>query len=252
MKEITLKLYEYDELSDEAKKKALEDWRSPDAGHQWDGEIRDTLKALEKELDIEVFRWSYDSCGHDSGSIIWGTRWNDDNLALAGERARSFLWNNFARLVMQPRKKWYAKHIDGRIDLSGCIHCDDGWTNLKRKSKVFFDRVYDGTCPLTGVCFDNDALDPLAYFCFGVKWDEDQKTRVMVPHDERWRWKSTTVEEIIRDCVDSLFKAAQEDWESQLSEEYFKDYCVENEWLFEEDGTRRARHEEVSWVRQTI
>lgn len=231
MKEITVKLYDYDELSEEAKKKAHEDWLSRGHEHFCGGEVRDTLKKLEEEFGIEVTRWSYDSCSYDVGTI-WFERYNDDQLALAGDRARAFLWSNFGHLLMQPRTHYYMK-IGGK--LRNCV----GENSRKYKSKVFFDRVYDGTCPLTGVCFDNDALDPLAYFCFGVKWDEKAKKRVMVPHDERWRWKSTTVEEVIRDCVDSLFESAQRDCEYQDSEEYFAEMCEANNWTFEEDGSRR-------------
>ena len=68
---------------------------------------------------------------------------------------------------------------------------------------------------------------------------EDEKKRVMVPHGSRWHWKATTVEEIIRDCVDSLFKSAQRDCEYQDSEEYFAEMCSNNGWTFEEDGSRR-------------
>lgn len=220
MKEITVRLFDYDELSDEAKKKAHEDWLSQGHEHFWGGEVRDTLKKLEEEFGIEVTRWSYDSCGYDCGTIRFED-WNDDQLALAGERARAFLWNRFGHLLLTGR--YYSK-------FHGTKHAH---------SKFWFDRVYDGTCPLTGVCFDNDALDPLAYFCFGVKWDEKAKKRVMVPHDERWRWRSTTVEEIIRDCVDSLFESARQDCEYQDSEEYFTEMCEANDWTFEEDGTRR-------------
>ena len=220
MKEITIRLFDYDELSDEAKKKAHEDWLSQGHEHFWGGEVRDTLKKLEEEFGIEVTRWSYDSCSYDCGTIRF-ENWNDDQLALTGERARAFLWNNFGHLLLTGR--YYSK-------FHGTKHAH---------SKFWFDRVYDGTCPLTGVCFDNDALDPLAYFCFGVKWDEKAGKRVMVPHDERWRWRSTTVEEIIRACVDSLFKSAQQDCEYQDSEEHFAEMCEANDWTFEEDGTRR-------------
>ena len=183
-------------------------------------------------------RWRYSLYGHDSG-VVRFLRYTDDQLALSGRRAQAFLWNNFAHLIVQPRKKWYSKNRDGRIDLSGRLHCEDGWKNMHRESKIFFDRTYDGTCPLTGVFFDNDALDPLACFCFGVMWSEDEKKRVMVPHDERWRWKSKTVEEVIRECVDALFESAQKDCEYQDSEEHFAEMCRDNDWTFEENGERR-------------
>lgn len=237
MKEVTIKLYQFDELSDEAKRKAHENWLSKRHGHFWFAEVVNTLEKLEEELGIKVTKWQYDSCGHDSGTIRF-TRYTDDQLALAGERARAFLWNNFGHLVMQPRRKWYAKNVtDGRVDYSGTVYCSGDWRNRWRESKIFFDRTYDGTCPLTGVCFDNDALDPLAYFCLGVKWDEKEKRRVMVPHDERWRWKSKTVEDVVRECVDALLESAQKDCEYQESEEYFEDFCDDNDMWFHEDGS---------------
>lgn len=232
MKEITVRLYDYDELSDEAKKKAHEDWLSQGHEHFWNGEVRDTLKELEKEFGIKVSRWSYDSCHYDSGTITWGTRWNGDKLALSGIRAQAFLWNRFGHLVMQPRAHYYMK-IDGKW--RNCV----GQDSRRYESKVFFDRTYDGTCPLTGVCFDNDALDPLAYFCFGVMWSEDEKKRVMIPQSMRRRWGVTTVEDVLRACVDSLFESAQRDCEYQDSEEHFAEMCSANDWTFEEDGSRR-------------
>ncbi len=238
MKEITIRLYDYDELSPEAKKVALEEWQSGDVEHFWGGEVCDTLEKLEEELGIEVSRWSYSPYEHDSG-IIRFIRYNDDQLALAGRRAQAFLWNNFAHLIMQPRMKWYSKSQDGRVDLSGCLRFDGDWTNTYRKSKVFFGRTYDGTCPLTGVSFDNDALDPLGYFCFGVEWDEKAKKRVPIPQPGRAKWAATTVEDVIRDCVDSLFRAARDDWADQFTEEFFAEHASANGFTFDESGHRR-------------
>lgn len=238
MKEITIKLYDYDELSSEAKGRALEEWRSGDVEHFWGSEVGDTFVKLQKELGIEVSRWEYSPYSHDSG-VIRFTNYNDDQLALAGRRAQAFLWNNFAHLIVQPRKQWYSKNNDGRVDLSGCLHCYDGWSNMYRKSKVFFERTYDGTCPLTGVCFDNDALDPLGYFCLCMEWDEKARKRVMIPQAKRARWAATTVEDVLRDCVDSLLQSAQDDWDSQFTEEYFAEHASANGFTFDENGHRR-------------
>ena len=238
MKEITIRLYDYDELSPETKKRALEEWRSEDVEHFWGREVKDTLDKLQEELGIEVSRWSYSLYDRDSG-VIRFPRYTDDQLALEGRRAQAFLWNRFSHLIMQPRRKWYSKNQDGRVDLSGSLYCGDGWKNMHRESKIFFDRTYDGSCPLTGVCFDNDALDPLAYFCFGVEWDEKEKKRVMIPQSKRKRWASTTVEDVLRDCVDALLRSAQDDWNSQFTEEYFADHARNNGFAFDESGHRR-------------
>ena len=52
MKEITIRLYDYDELSPEAKERALEEWRSEDVEHFWGREVEDTLTKLQEELGI--------------------------------------------------------------------------------------------------------------------------------------------------------------------------------------------------------
>ena len=238
MKEITIRLYDYDELSTEAKKRALGEWRSENLEHFNGREVDDTLEKLQKELGIKVTQWEYTPHYHDSG-VIRFMYYTDDQLALAGRRAQAFLWNKFAHLVLQPRKQWYSKHRDGRVDLRGYLRFDGDWTNMYRESKIFFDRTYDGTCLLTGVCFDNDALDPLAYFCLGVEWDEKEKKRVMIPQSKRAKWAVTTVEDVLCACVDSLLKTAQDDWNYQFTEEYFAEHARGNEFMFDENGHRR-------------
>ena len=238
MKEITIKLYDYDELSPEAKEHALEEWRSEGVEHFCGREVYETLEKLQKELCIEVPQWEYTLLYYDSG-VIRFTHYTDDQLNLAGRRAQAFLWNNFAHLIMRPRKQWYAKHRDGRVDLSGNLYCSGEWENMYRKSNVFFDRTYDGSCPLTGVSFDNYALDPLVYFCFGVEWDEKAGKRVMIPQSRRAKWMTTTVEDVFRDCVDSLLRSAQNDWKSQFTEKFFANHASANEFMFDENGHRR-------------
>ena len=238
MREITIRLYDYDELSHEAKRRALEEWQSEDVEHFLGREVEDTFTKLQEELGIEVSRWEYSPYGHDVG-VIRFPRYTDDQLVLSGRRAQAFLWNQFDHLIVQPRRKWYSKNQDGRVDLSGSLYCGDGWRNMSRESKVFFDRTYDGSCPLTGVCFDNDALDPLGYFCFGVEWDEKTRKRVAIPQSKRARWAATTVEDVLRDCVDALLRSAQDDWNYQFTEEYFSEYARNNEFVFDESGHRR-------------
>ena len=238
MREITVRLYDYDELSPAAKRRALEEWQSEGIEHFRGREVEDTFDKLQKELGVMVTQWEYTPHYHDSG-VIRFTHYTDDQLGLAGRRAQAFLWNNFAHLIMQPRKQWYAKHRDGRVDLSGCLHCGGGWKSMRRESKIFFDRTYDGTCPLTGVCFDCDALDPLVCFCLGVEWDEKSGKRVTIPQSKRAMWAATTVEDVLRDCVDALLRSAQDDWNCQFTEEYFADHARSNEFAFDENGHRR-------------
>ena len=224
MKEITIKLYTFDELSDEAKKRAHNTFLS--TGDYWgaSGDATATIKKVEELFGVKLSDWEVDSYNPRYPTVTFqDSRWNDDALYLKGNRARAYLWNNFGKVLLTGR--YYSK-----------------WHGTKyAHSRLFFDRVYDGTCPLKGVCFDCDALDPMAYFCFGVEWSEELKKRVPSARDENAlrRDNATTVEGVIRDCVYSLFKAFNEDCEASESMDYFAELCEVNGWTFEEDGTMR-------------
>lgn len=213
MKTVQLTLYSIDELSDTAKENALFEWNK-DTTHNWDGEVRDTIKEFEHEFDVEVTDWRYSPSDHDFSLDL--SRIDSDVLELRGNRARAWFWNNHGDVLLSARKTYYSKA-------------------RSYASKVFFDRVYDGTCPFTGVCFDCNALDPLAYFCFGVRWDEELKKRVPRRPTKRGD-DGNTVRSILRDCVDSLLLAAQKDWEYQCGMEAFKETCRANGYTFTEDG----------------
>lgn len=228
MRKEEVTLFDFDELSDEAKERAHRDWLAKGHEHAWWKEAKDTIEAIEKEFRATIGRWSYNSYRYDYSLSFSDSM--SDALALRGNRARAWLWNNYGHLLLTPRMSFWTPH-DGKLIRAVSL------SSRKYVSKCFFDRVYDGTCPLTGVCFDCNALDPLAYFCFGVRWDEAKKARVPSSRNLAYD-NSQTVEDILTECVESLFQALKEDCEWQESMEYFKDLCDANEWEFTENGDR--------------
>ena len=219
MKEITIKLYTFDELSDEAKKRAHNTFLS--TGDYWGAsdDATATIKKVEELFGIKLSDWENgSSCPRYPTVTFQDSRWYNDALDLKGNRARAYLWNNFGKVLLTGR--YYSK-----------------WHGTKyAHSRLFFDRVYDGTCPLTGVCFDCDALDPMAYFCFGVVWNGEKR----VPSGRSLRAdNAVTVKSVIQDCVYSMFKAFNADCEASESMDYFAELCEGNGWTFEEDGTMR-------------
>ena len=219
MKEITIKLYTFDELSDEAKKRAHNTFLS--TGDYWgaSGDATATIKKVEELFGIKLSDWEVDSYNPRYPTVTFqDSRWNGGALYLKGNRARAYLWNNFGKVLLTGR--YYSK-----------------WRGTDRAhSRLFFYRVYDGTCPLTGVCFDCDALDPMAYFCFGVVWNGEKR----VPSGRLLRAdNAVTVKSVIQDCVYSMFKAFNADCEASESMDYFAELCEVNGWTFEEDGTMR-------------
>ena len=47
------------------------------------------------------------------------------------------------------------------------------------------------------------------------------------------------MEDVLRDCVDSLLRSAKDDWNSQFTEEFFANHASVNEFMFDENGRRR-------------
>jgi len=220
-------VYEFDELSDEAKQKAIKGQRDfeMEIENPWADEWRDTLHKIEELFDIEV---DFDS--YNQHSISWRKWWNkeygEEMLNLSGNRALSFLWNNYGRYIY--KGKYYS--------------CHDRWENGKyhyvsRRSKC---TLVSGDCPLTGVCYDNDALDPLWNFIEG----KDKSSCC-----SRWiHFKNRSVKDIIEDCVDSLCDAWDKEEEYRLSDEGLVDSIKSNGYEYYEDGTLYAelKHGEVA------
>lgn len=238
MRNATVKICSFDELTDEAKERAHSKWLNEGREYFWDGEARNTIKAFEREFNVKITDWEYSSCGYnyrlDTSAI------DDDVLALSGNRARAWFWNNYEYLLMKPTAHYWTH------DRSGKLYKAVSTDSRKYVSKCFNDRVYDGTCPLTGYYLDCNALDPIAYFCFGVKWSEKEKRRVQSTCRTLRADNANTVESLLDEAVDSLFAAVQRDCEYQDSMAAFAENCAANGYEFTEDGEMWTGAKEVA------
>lgn len=214
-------VYEFDELSDEAKQKAIKGQRDFElqTENPWADEWRDTLHKIEELFDIEV---DFDS--YDRHSISWRKWWNkeygEEMLNLSGNRALSFFWNNYGYNITSAKFYW------------------DGHLHSKSRHSKYWREF--GNCPLTGVCYDNDALDPLWNFLEG----KDKS-----PYCSRLiHFKNRSVKDIIEDCVDSLCDSWERKEEYRLSDEGLIESIKSNGYEYYEDGTLYAelKHGEVA------
>lgn len=131
MKQITVNICTFNELSDEAKEVALQWWQNcnQENGYAWDSENRDTFNKFCDLFNVSINR---------NGNVVLSE--NDDVRDLTGIRLMSYLWNNYARELYKP-KTYYLKTIG----------------NKSRKSKI----EKDNCCVLTGYCMDDDILQPV-------------------------------------------------------------------------------------------
>lgn len=219
-------VYEYGELSEDAKKQALSNlWRQEyEAGNPWIDEWSRTLHELENLFDIAV---DFDS--YNRHSISW-RKWDckefgDEILGLRGPRAMAYLWNNYRRDISPG--KYYGKSVPNENDKEHPV----GLRHVKRYSKCTSESY---NCPLTGVCYDNDALDPIWCFLDGKDVEKKNKT---IRDTFKYRFENWTVKDLIEDCVDSLCEAWENEEEYRLSDEGLEETIRGNKWEFCEDGT---------------
>ena len=202
MKTITTVLYTFDELSEKAQRKAWEK-SSFDFSEDYAAEFRETLAAFEKFFDIKVTHY-------DVGSMMFKPSFDyvtagDATDAPSGDpiRLAKFVWNNYADYIL--KGKYYStggKWIDGEYHYK------------KRYSKASFSFF---ACPLTGVCWDCDILQPVID-CL------------------RYKRFYNSYDELIHACLSAFFAAWDSVIEYSCSFEYFADAADANEWYFTENG----------------
>jgi len=200
MKTIELKLYKFDELSDEAKEKAISEYRENNVEYFWVEEWKDSLRKFTDYFGIET-DWSV---GTSSCSYCDMSRNNFDGeiLELSGIRLRTYLLNNYYDIFYE-RKSYgqYKKRENGK------------W-KYDRYSKI---QYIETSCPFTGYCGDEDVISPMRNF-------------IEKPSD------NITFQELIGDCLTSWKDGLLADMEYQDSEEFAKEELDQRDYDFTEDG----------------
>lgn len=197
----TINLYKFDELTEQAQRNVFAN-SSIDFSDDYLGEYLATLHAFEKVFDIRVrdydaergyFRYTMHGRAADAPE--------GDALRFA-----RYMWNNYASYIT--KGKYYSTRIK--------------WENGKpeykqRRSRILVEME---NCPLTGVCFDCDILDPV----------------VKCLH---YKEMFSSYDELIDACLHSFFRAWGNEIEYCNSFEYFQEWALENddEW-YTENGER--------------
>lgn len=216
MKTIELTLFQYSELSESAKEKAR-DWFTEDGGNvdyiYSDAEC--TVKAFFKHFPGASGRESW--LDINTGSI-------DDNiLELSGHRLATYLWNNFETVLF---KRKYLKHgelTDTKKPFHRMRESKEITNRCPNKGK-FINSYYsniqkESSCVLTGVCYDDDLLQPIYDF-------------LNAPDN------SVTFEDLLSNCFYSLKESIENEIEYRNSEEAIAEDIEANDYTFLEDGTR--------------
>ena len=143
MRQATIDLYKFNELSDEAKQTVIEAYRNEYCDYNsygWHQENDESLTAFCDLFNINIRSYDIDR-GHIN-FINFTINHDSDILHLEFLRLRTYLLNNYGYILYKPK---YLKHIKGKPYYSKC-------------------QTESYNCNLTGYCFDDHLLDEIYKF----------------------------------------------------------------------------------------
>ena len=198
------KSYQINELSEKAKRTAYEKWL-PDSDLWQADELRATLDEFCKLFDVRCCNWEYDAYNYH---YRFEVNIEDGQDELSDIRLAKFVWNNYAPYISKGKyySLWSKTEVSDRNPNCGKLK--------KRYSKVMSEMT---NCPLTGVCYDYDILEPII----------DCLT---------YKKMYASYSDLIEDCLDRFFSMAKKECEYAESFEYFIDDAEANSWEYDENG----------------
>ena len=205
MRTIRTKVYKFDELSTDGQQKAIDKFRnkysSNDTGIYSD-EIVESVKAFADLFNLKIGREYSDL---RTGSI-------DDNiLQLSNVRLYKWLINNYSSYWTNAN--YISKHKDGKFKNSYFYYKYD--CVKYRKSRITVTNNLEN-CPLTGVCYDTDIMQPIIDF-------------LKKPYN-------CTFEDLLNDVESAISKTFNDVEKWVNSDEFIKNSITSNEDEFTQDG----------------
>ena len=211
MKTIEIKLYKFNELSEESKQNAIEKFRSSNDNFFWQS---DWQASLDKFCEAFPVKWK--EC-----DVYRGINYSvtcDDNIAeLKGIRLMKYIYNNFEHILFKGK---YLKGFcyENEKDIKEHVRLKTKKLSNGRYFQSYYSKIEkDNSCVLTGFCGDNDILSPIYEFLKNPK-------------------ESVTFADVLSDCLETWLKGVRNDYESQQSDEYISDHLEANDYDFTEDG----------------
>lgn len=213
---ITRTIYTFEELTPEAQAKAIREVRGQgiDTSHNWN----EARKSVDAFCDLFNIRTG----NHSWLDIICPSFGDSSNRnELTGQRLRTYLINNFPSAFYERKYRGHSKN-DHRSTERPKDH--RMVTKIGKDHKGNYYRVFrsnfevESCCPFTGVCYDEDLLQPLKEF---IKQPDGR-----------------TFENLMTEAGESLRTSLESEDEYRDSDEGIKEDIEANDYEFTEDGDR--------------
>jgi hypothetical protein len=210
MKTVEIKLYKFSELSDRTKQYAIDNWRNNETFDWIRDEATSSLNKFAEIFNIDWREIDYEEPYRNSYSIDL-----DENiLSLTGYKLAKYIWNHYRTDIF--KGKYYGKlvktHANGDPIKTDKEH-PAGMRHVHRYSKIFMD----DSCVMTGVCYDQDLLNPIYQFL--------NKPNV-----------SIDFETLLNDCIYSLCHSVLGEIEANSEDDAIIETIEANDYDFTEDG----------------
>jgi hypothetical protein len=178
-------------------------------------EMMDSLKALCKAAGVKMRDWSLGA--YNRGNNLSVSMPGDDATAeLTGPRALAWLENNLYGALRVPLGPLTDElDANGKRTVKGryyLIKAGGGLAEDARGRRGMPGQIE--SCPLTGVCYDEDFLDDLKKSIVGGR----------------------TLKEAFEDLADVFARLLEDEYESRQTEEYFKEEAETLNWEYDRHG----------------
>lgn len=160
MKEIVLKLYEFDELSKDSQEKIIERERwnvMEQCMDAYSVDYKKSMKAFEDMTDTEVYDWEV---GYERYDFSYEFKYKDPIYERPTDYRRDIFPENLCgKLLFRYINNNIMPHITKGKYYSKGKYIDGKYNYKYRRSRVILG--YEDNCPLTGMCYDYYLLKPI-------------------------------------------------------------------------------------------
>ncbi len=228
MKEVTMKLYTFSELSEDVRKAIVENERfnvMDNAMGCYASDWKGSLKKFEGLTGTTLRGWQVDYCGCRTGRVYFNhdgpILGNHENGfypdELKGKHLFRYLNNEILPFITRKKKYWgkFKYESDG-VQLK----CTE------RTSRIFYSSE---ECTLTGFCGDYSLVKTILDYC--REWPK---------HPE------TTLEDLYTDCYSKFMNDWHQEYQGCATDEYVHEDLMERDVLYFEDGTKFMHISKVS------
>lgn len=203
MREVITEVYNFEELSDEAREKAIDTHRY-DFVDAWSDENWESVKAIANACDMDIISDSYNATGFANFELQDAIDNYNDVIVLSGSRAIAYIYNN-----------WIKPNIKGKYYVTKGKWIDGVFTCIHTYSKCTFEF----SCPFTGYYTDDCLVNAYKKFCECVRINPLFNIGDFV--------------DVLSECVSECLQA---DYDYSISDENIAELLTANGYEFLENG----------------